>query len=186
MQGHEFKPRPPPKKKKKRKRSVIQTNRGCSFQSHAVERLDIDNLNFKKLNVGQCAELTKPFSVEEVKQVVWNCDSYKSPGPGGINFGFIKDFWPDFQEEFTCFITEFHGNGKLSKGINITFITLIRKIDNSQRVNDFRPISLVSNLYKILSKVLANRLRCVTESVISETQLAFIHRRQILDGHATL
>ena len=37
-------------------------------------------------------ELTRLFS-EEVKQAVWDCDSFKGPGRGGINFGFIKDFW---------------------------------------------------------------------------------------------
>ena len=57
-----------------------------------------------------------------------------------------------------CFLSEFHRNGKLSKGINFTFIALILKVDILQCVNDFRPISLVGCMYKILAKVLANRL----------------------------
>ncbi|GAU16627.1 hypothetical protein TSUD_325750 [Trifolium subterraneum] len=80
------------------------------------------------------------------------------------------------------FITEFHRNGKLTKGLNSTFIALIPKIDSPQRLNDFRPISLVGCLYKILAKVLANRLRLVIGSVISESQTAFVKDRQILDG----
>jgi len=80
------------------------------------------------------------------------------------------------------FVTEFHRNGRLSKGINSTFISLIPKIDNPQRLNDFRPIALVGCLYKILAKVLANRLRQVMGTVISETQSAFVKDRQILDG----
>jgi hypothetical protein len=80
------------------------------------------------------------------------------------------------------FVSEFHRNGKLAKGINSTFIALIPKIDNPQRLNDFRPISLVGSLYKILAKVLANRLRLVIGSVVSESQTAFVRDRQILDG----
>jgi len=70
----------------------------------------------------------------------------------------------------------------LSKGINSTFIALIPKIESPQSLNDFRPITMVGSLYKVLSQVLANRLRCVMANIISETQSAFIHGRQILDG----
>ncbi|MCH85424.1 cysteine-rich receptor-like protein kinase, partial [Trifolium medium] len=70
----------------------------------------------------------------------------------------------------------------LQVGLNATFIALIPKVDSPQRLNDFRPISLVSSLYKILAKVLANRLRLVMGSVISESQTAFVKDRQILDG----
>jgi hypothetical protein len=69
---------------------------------------------------------------------------------------------------------EFHRNGKLTKGINSTFIALIPKIDNPQKLNDFRPISLVGSLYKILAMVLAYRLRSVTCYVILDEQSAFV------------
>ncbi|CAJ2673682.1 unnamed protein product [Trifolium pratense] len=120
--------------------------------------------------------------MDEVKAAVWDCDSYKSPGPDGINFGFIKDFWAEMQGDIMRFISEFHRNGRLTKGLNATFIALIPKVDSPQRLNDFRPISLVGSLYKILAKVLANRLRVVMGSVISESQTAFVKGRQILDG----
>ncbi|GAU47276.1 hypothetical protein TSUD_94650 [Trifolium subterraneum] len=100
----------------------------------------------------------------------------------GINFGFIKDFWLEMQADIMRFMAEFHRNGRLSKGINSTFIALIPKVDSPHRLNDFRPISLVGSLYKILAKVLANRLRMVVGRVISESQTAFVKDRQILDG----
>ncbi|MCH91399.1 cysteine-rich receptor-like protein kinase [Trifolium medium] len=111
-----------------------------------------------------------------------DCDSFKSPGPDDINFGFIKDFWYEMQGDVMRFISEFHRNGKLTKGLNVTFIALIPKVDSPQRLNDFRPISLLSSLYKILAKVLENRLRLVMGSVISGSQTAFVKDRQILDG----
>ncbi|MCH95507.1 LINE-1 reverse transcriptase like, partial [Trifolium medium] len=86
------------------------------------------------------------------------------------------------QVDIMRFISEFPRNGKLTRGINSTFIALIPKVDSPQKLNDFRPISLVGSIYKILAKVLANRLQMVIGSVISEVQSAFIKDRQILDG----
>ena len=77
---------------------------------------------------------------------------------------------------------EFHRNGKLTKGVNSTFIALILKITSPWRFNDFRPISLVGCMYKVLFKVLANRLRSVIGSVVSDTQSAFVKGKKILDG----
>jgi len=108
--------------------------------------------------------------------------SYKSPGPDGVSFRFLKDFWDDVKGDVMHFITDFHRNDRLTRGINTTFIALIPKVNSPQRLNDFRPISLVGCLYKILSKVLANRLRKVMGSLISETRTTFVKGRQILDG----
>jgi len=102
---------------------------------------------------------------------VWDCNSYKILDLDDINFGFIKDFWPEVRDDFMRFISEFHRNGNFSKGIN-----------KPQRLNDFRSISLVRSLYEVLSKVLANRLWCVIKSISSESQSTFIHGRQILNG----
>jgi len=99
-----------------------------------------------------------PFSLDEVKDVVWDCKNFKCHGPDGITFEFIKDFWDLLKDDVMRFLVKFHRNGKLTKGINNTFITLIHKVNNPQRLNDFRPISLVGSLYKILADVLANRL----------------------------
>jgi len=103
-------------------------------------------------------------------------------GPDGITFGFIKDFWDILRDDVIRFLVEFHRNGRLAKGISSTFIALIPKVEIPQRLNDFRPISLVGSMYKILVKVPANRLCSIIGSVISETQSAFVKGRQIIDG----
>jgi len=92
----------------------------------------------------------------EVKQSVWDYDSYKSPGLYGISFGFIKEFWNLLKDDFIRFLSKFHRNGRLTKGLNATFNALIPKINSSQRLNDYRPISLVGCMYKVLAKILAN------------------------------
>ena len=73
---------------------------------------------------------------------------------------------------------EFHRNGKLTKDVNSTFIALILKVHSPQRFNDFRPISLVGCLYKVVAKFLANRLREVIGSVVSDSQFAFVKGKQ--------
>ncbi|CAJ2662016.1 unnamed protein product [Trifolium pratense] len=163
-------------------RQAVFSHFECHFKASNVDRPGVADLQFKSLNHVENGSLIKPFTEAEVKSAVWDCDSFKSPGPDGINFGFIKDFWVELRGDIMRFLSEFHRNGKLAKGINSTFIALIPKVDSPQRLNDFRPISLVGCLYKILAKVLANRLRLVIGSVISEAQTAFVKDRQILDG----
>lgn len=68
------------------------------------------------------------------------------------------------------------------RGINCSFIVLIPKKDNLQRVEDYRPISLIGCLYKILAKLLSYRLRLVMDKVILKSQTTFIKGRQIPDG----
>ena len=62
------------------------------------------------------------------------------------------------------------------------FLSLIPKKNNALNIKDFRPISLVGSVYKLLSKVLANRLRLVLDKLISESQNSFVGGRQILDS----
>jgi hypothetical protein len=163
-------------------RQAVFSHFESHFKARRVDRPGVENLAFRQLNQVECGSLTRPFLEAEVKEAVWDCDSFKSPGPDGVNFGFFKDFWVELKGDVMRFISEFHRNGKLTKGINSTFIALIPKVDSPQRLNDFRPISLVGSLYKILAKVLANRLRLVVGSVISESQTTFVKDRQILDG----
>ena len=66
--------------------------------------------------------------------------------------------------------------------MNATFLVLIPKKNDASNIRDFRPISLVGSMYKILSKVLANRLKLVLEHLISESQSSFVGGRQILDS----
>ena len=68
------------------------------------------------------------------------------------------------------------------KSINHTFITLIPKVNNPERVSNFQPISLCNMIYKIVSKVIANRLEPMLHSIISDTQSAFIANRLITDN----
>ena len=72
------------------------------------------------------------------------------------------------------------------KELNSTFIALIPKVSCPVTLRDFRPINLVSSMYKILAKVLTNRLKKVMNSVIGENQSAFVKNRQIMDSYVVV
>ena len=80
------------------------------------------------------------------------------------------------------FFKEFYQNDQFVKSLNATFLVLVPKSRTVVDLKDLRPISLVGSLYKILSKVLANRIKRVMSLVISQSQNAFVEGRQILDA----
>ena len=80
------------------------------------------------------------------------------------------------------FFKEFFQNDQFVKSLNATFLVLVPKGRTVVDLKELRPISLVGSLYKILSKVLANRIKRVMSLVISQSQNAFVEGRQILDA----
>ena len=79
-------------------------------------------------------------------------------------------------------LANFHSQDVFEKSLNATFIALISKKLDVVNVRDFRPISLVGSIYKVISKLLAKRLRRVITGMISKSQNVFVLDRQILDS----
>ena len=130
--------------------------------------------------------LVESFHEEEIRRAVWDCGCEKSPGPDELNFKFIKQFWQLLKPDFLRFLDEFHANGIFPKGSNASFISLIPKVPEPQSLNDFRPISLIGCVYKVVSKLLSNRLKKVLPTLIDERQSAFIEGRQMLQSVVTV
>nr|GEW53989.1 putative RNA-directed DNA polymerase, eukaryota, reverse transcriptase zinc-binding domain protein [Tanacetum cinerariifolium] len=121
-------------------------------------------------------------NLEEIKNAVWECGSQKAPGPDGITFMFIKKYWDLLHLVIQTFVVNFFSFGSFPPGVNSSLFTLILKVNNPLFIKDFRPISLIGFQYKIVAKILANRLSKFIDSIISNEQSAFISGRQILDG----
>lgn len=137
---------------------------------------------FKKLPLHASLSLEEPISLDEVKSTIWACGSDRAPGPDGFTFAFLKQYWEDFGMDLYLAVKHFEASGHFEKGCNSSFIILVPKIQDPITINDFRPISLIGCLYKIISKVLAERIKKVVHLVVSSTQSAFIKNRNILDG----
>lgn len=95
---------------------------------------------------------------------------------------FLQNFWDLTEGALFQFFKEFHANGEVVGEMVVSFFALILKMEGAITIRDFRPISLIRSLYKILAKVLANCFRKVLPVIISETQSAFVDGRQILDS----
>lgn len=127
-------------------------------------------------------DLEKNFDEKELKDAIWGSGHNKSPGPDGFTMEFYKFYWEIIKTDLLEAFNDFANKPILPKGAISTFITLIPKVNNPIQVKDFRPISLISSIYKILAKMLANRLKKVLPRVIDITQSAFIKNRQLTDG----
>lgn len=122
------------------------------------------------------------FSKEEIRVAVWSCDDNKSAGSGGFSLEFFKNNWELLKKDILSFMADFYRYALLTKACTTSFITLIPKISNSPSLLEYRPIFLVGSLQKILSKVLASRLKRVIGCLVSENQSTFFPRRDIADG----
>ena len=87
----------------------------------------------------------------------------KAPGPDGFSLFFWQRCWDFVKEEILQMFKEIYDKNSFLKSLNNTFLVLIPKKGGAEDLGDFRPISLLGGLYKLLAKVLANRLKKVIE-----------------------
>nr|GFC39998.1 hypothetical protein [Tanacetum cinerariifolium] len=131
------------------------------FRSHFTDRFQdprsrIGSLNFlfpNRLSNDQILDLESSISKDEIRTAMWGCGVDKSPGPD--NFAI---------------------------GCNSSFVALIPKVLDLKVVSDYRPISLIGSLYKVVTKILTTRLSLAISDLISDVQTVFLPNRQIFDG----
>jgi len=126
--------------------------------------------------------LTKDFNACEVSLALKQMYPLKTPGPNGMPLLFFQHFWPKVDEEVTRTILDFLNSGIVPPNFNQTYVVLFPKCKEPKKITDFRPISLCNVVYKIAFKVIANRLKKILPSIISDTQNAFVHGRLITDN----
>lgn len=152
------------------------------FKEPMRQRPDLACYNIKKLSQADANFLISSITLSEIKSAVWDCGVDRAPGPDGFNFKFIRRFWDIIGPYYYNAVLHFFTSEKLSQGCGASFIALIPKVNDPSSFNDFRPINLIGSLSKVISKVLANRIKRVIGSVISDSQSAFIKERNIIDG----
>ncbi|XP_031116517.1 uncharacterized protein LOC116020174 [Ipomoea triloba] len=126
--------------------------------------------------------LMQSFTVDEVKEALFSMAPDKSPGPDGFSPAFYQHFWNEISPDVANFIIGCANGAGFPTGMNDAIITLIPKKSVPVTMADLRPIALCNVTYKILSKMIANRLKGVLDHVVSPMQSAFIPGRLITDN----
>jgi hypothetical protein len=126
--------------------------------------------------------LLKPFTTKEVHFALFQMAPLKAPGSDGFSTSFYQKSWDIVGEDLCHAIIGTLNSGLMLSFLNMTNIALIPKVKNPSCVTDFRSISLYNVPYKLISKVLANKLKKILASIISPVRSAFILDILIIDN----
>ncbi|WVZ57425.1 hypothetical protein U9M48_007811 [Paspalum notatum var. saurae] len=167
----------------RRLKHFITNHYKCLFSSCSGQRVtDVLQAVKRKVTSSMNEFLLKSFTGEEVEEALNGIGDLKAPGPDGIPSIFYKRFWALMGEQIKKEVLAVLNGMNMPQRWNETIIVLIPKVRNPEKLKDLRPISLCNVLYKLISKVLANRLKKVLPDVISPSQSAFVPGRLITDN----
>lgn len=128
------------------------------------------------------AMLLKEVTDEEITKVVFKMPSDKSPGPDGYTIEFFRSAWSIIVKEFIISIKSFFEKGFLPNDINSTILAQIPKTTTAREMRDYRPISCCNVIYKVISKIIANRLKHTLPYFIVLNQSAFVKGRLLIEN----
>ena len=155
---------------------------GIYTTTHRTRVEEVMNLLPHKVTMEMNADLTRDFTMEEVRLALSQMHPTKAPGPDGMFAIFYQKYWAIVGNDVTHMVFNVLNSNAPITDINNTNIALVPKVKNPTRMKEFRPISLSNVCYKLISKVLANRLRTILPQIISKNQSAFISERLITDN----
>lgn len=115
----------------------------------------------------QCYQLNRPVTLNEIENTVFQLGHFKAPGPSGIPAFFYQGFWQTVKYDICSTVQAFFHSGSLLETLNQTYLTLIPKVNFPEYVSHFRPISLCNVVFKIISKIMVNRLKPFIDTLIT-------------------
>nr|GFC43226.1 RNA-directed DNA polymerase, eukaryota [Tanacetum cinerariifolium] len=122
------------------------------FQEPDPFRLKFQCSFNNRLSPIQVEDLEKSVTRDEILMAVWSCGENKSPGPDGYSFEFFRKYWNIVGIDFCEAVEYFFLKGNFPIGCNASFIALIPKVMDAKFVSDYRPISLIGCIYKVVTK----------------------------------
>lgn len=145
----------------------------CEFYQQlftAQEELDPDLVCRyvpRRVTPDMAAMLERVYTEEEVEAALFQMAPSKAPSVDGFNAGFFQAHWQLVKPCMVLAVLSFLNGGELPDEVNKTLLVLIPKVTSPQELSQYRPISLCNILYKLCSKMMANRLRGILDEVIS-------------------
>ncbi|XP_020524781.1 uncharacterized protein LOC110007559 [Amborella trichopoda] len=130
-----------------------------AFTKEVVMTLTFLNVPSRMLNEERSVFLEGAITIQELHHVVFALPGDKASGPDGFPLVFFQRFWNIIKDDLLAVVREFMIRGQIFKGINSTFLAWIPKKSVISELSDIRSISLLISVYKIIAKILAERLK---------------------------
>lgn len=127
------------------------------------------------------AMITIP-SAEEIQKILFKLNPNKSPGPDGFTSAFYKSSWSFLGVEVLTAITHFFQQSFFPASANSTILALVPKRPGASSVTDYRPISCLNTLYKVIAKLLVRRIKPILHALIVPNQTAFVKDILIMEN----
>ena len=159
--------------------SYIEKLYTTSYPSHILEITDTIPT---KVSSEMNQSLIKDFTKEEVLAALKQMHPTKAPSPDDMSAIFFQKYWDVVGNDVTSMVLNVLNCNKSIVEINKTYITLVPKTKSPTKITEYRPISLCNVVYKLISKVLANRLKVTLPQLITENQSVFLSERLITDN----
>jgi hypothetical protein len=140
----------------------------------------------EKITEEENTQLIKPFSEDEIKKVIKSMKKNTAPGPDHMPVEFYQSCWEIIKEDFMEMMQEFWGHELDIDRLNYGVITLLPKLKEAAKIQQYRPICLLNVSYKIITKALMLRFEDCMSKIICVSQNVFIKDRNIMDGVLSL
>ncbi|KAL0650948.1 hypothetical protein Bca4012_093639 [Brassica carinata] len=121
-------------------------------------------------------------SEDEIRSTLMSMPKGKAPGPDGFPAEFFWDAWSVVGSDVLAAVREFFVGGRMLQRYNATAITLIPKIVGADKLNQFRPISLCSTIYKVVARLLKKKIKLFIDEVVQRNQVGFMEGRLLCEN----
>jgi hypothetical protein len=158
---------------------------GAIEHTNLIDQVSVARLFPRFVTEEDSTLMDSPCTLQEVWEVLKSFAKDKIPGPDGWTVEFFLHFFDLVGVDLLELVEDTRTRGKVIGSLNSTFLTLIPKVNNPSSFGDYRPISLCNLCYKLISKVIANRIKPILSRTLSGEQLGFLKGRQILDAIGT-
>jgi hypothetical protein len=130
--------------------------------------------------------LTAQYSEEEVKKAIFQMEHNKAPGLDGFSAEFYQSFWDTIKTDLLHMFSVLHAGQLELFRLNFGEVILLPKVNEAERIQQYRPIYLLNVSFKIFTEVATIRLNTVADHIVQPSQTAFMQGRNILDGVVVL